>query len=127
MNDTLLKIAGNDVTKYICTGGLKVDESAVYDSNVSFTAMSGKERRKMIGLSVSISAVLTDVPTAAARSLISACNTDEIDVTYASPLMRSGKFGHPDISTDISYEEDSDRYYTVSLSLTCSCIPLEGL
>lgn len=127
MNDTLLKIAGNDVTKYICTGGLKVDESAVYDSNVSFTAMSGKERRKMIGISVSLSATLTDVSTSAARSIISACDSDEIDVEYASPFMRSGKFGRPDISTDISYEEDNDRYYTIGLSLVCSCIPLEGL
>lgn len=127
MTDALLKIADIDLTAYICAGGLKVDESAVYDSNVSFTAMSGKERRKMIGTSVSISAVLTDVPTAEAHSIISACDTDELDVTYASPLMRSGKFGRPDISTDISYEEDNDRYYTISLSLVCSCIPLEGL
>lgn len=127
MSDTLLNIAGIDLTEYICSGGLKTDESPVYDDAVTFTAVSGKEHRKMIGISVSLKIVLTDVPTSAAKSIVTACDNDELDVTYAAPLMRNGKFRRPDISSDISYEADNTRYYTISMSMTCPFIALEGL
>lgn len=140
MNGTILSIGDVDVTPYICYDSFTVNETAVYDSATAFTNVLGKTQRQLLGISVDISVTLRGVPAVApsgdnpppsAGEIFAALDafdpTEGLDVAYVFPVVRTGKFEKPTVSTTITVEEDNNRLYDIALSMHCPLIPLDGL
>lgn len=140
MNGAILSIGDVDVTPYICYDSFTVNETAVYDSATEFTNVLGETRRQLLGISVDISVTLRGVPAVApsgdnpppsAGEIFAALDafdpTEGLDVAYVFPVVRTGKFEKPTVSTTITVEEDNNRLYDIALSMHCPLIPLDGL
>lgn len=140
MNDSILTIGDVDVTPYICYDSFTVNETAVYGSATEFTNVLGETRRQLLGISVDISVALRGVPAVAPSGNNSPPSAGEIfavldafdpaeglDVAYVFPVVRTGKFEKPTVSTTITVEEDNNRLYDIALSMHCPLIPLDGL
>lgn len=140
MNDSILTIGDVDVTPYICYDSFTVNETAVYDSATEFTNVLGETRRQLLGISVNISVTLRGVPAVApsgdnpppsAGEIFAALDAfdpaEGLDVAYVFPVVRTGKFEKPTVSTTITVEEDNNRLYDIALSMHCPLIPLDGL
>ena len=54
MNDTILKIGNVDMSEHVICEAVDISTAPVYSD--SFTAVNGKERKKCLGVSVSLSA-----------------------------------------------------------------------
>lgn len=140
MNDSILTIGDVDVTPYICYDSFTVNETAVYDSATEFTNVLGETRRQLLGISVDISVTLRGVsavapsgdnPPPSAGEIFAALDAfdpaEGLDVAYVFPVVRTGKFEKPTVSTTITVEEDNNRLYDIALSMHCPLIPLDGL
>jgi hypothetical protein len=144
MNDSILVLGAGetlvDVTPYICYDSFTVSEKPVYDESTTFTNVLGDTNRQYLGVSVDISVTLRGVPAVAPSGDNSPPSAGEIfavldavdpaeklDVTYVFPVVRTGKFERPAVSTTIAVEGESNREYDITMSLHCPLIPLDGL
>lgn len=144
MNDSILVLRADetsvDVTPYICYDSFTVLEKPVYDESTTFTNVLGDTNRQCLGMSVDISVTLRGVPAVAPSGDNSPPSAGEIfavldafdpaeglSVTYVFPVVRTGKFEKPTVSTTITVEEDNNRLYDIALSMHCPLIPLDGL
>lgn len=144
MNDSILVLGANetlvDVTSYICYDSFTVSEKPVYDENTTFTNVLGDTNRQCLGVSVDISVTLRGVPASvpsgnnpppSAGEIFAVLDAfdpaDGLSVTYAFPVVRTGKFEKPAVSTTIAVEGESNREYDITMSLHCPLIPLDSL
>jgi hypothetical protein len=119
----MLKLGTIDVSDYL-EEGYSVRTEPVYDS-ASFKNIYEQEKADLIGRKVSISANLGDVPKSVAEAICSACETDTLSVTYATPKAYTATFKRPDISCELTIEEPET--WDISLSMSTDTIPLDGL
>lgn len=144
MNDSILVLGADetsvDVTPYICYDSFTVSEKPVYDESTTFTNVLGDTNRQCLGMSVDISVALRGVPAVVPSGDNSPPSAGEIfavldafdpaeglDVAYVFPVVRTGKFEKPAVSTTIAVEGESNREYDITMSLHCPLIPLDGL
>ena len=144
MNDSILVLGADetsvDVTPYICYDSFTVLEKPVYDESTTFTNVLGDTNRQYLGMTVDISVTLRGVPTVAPSGDNSPPSAGEIfavldafdpadglGVTYVFPVVRTGKFEKPTVSTTIAVEGESNREYDITMSLHCPLIPLDSL
>lgn len=144
MNDSILVLRANetsvDVTPYICYDSFTVSENPVYDESTAFANVLGDTNRQYLGMTVDISVTLRGVPTVApsgdnpppsAGEIFAVLDAfdpaDGLGVTYAFPVVRTGKFEKPAVSTTIAVEGESNREYDITMSLHCPLIPLDSL
>lgn len=144
MNDSILVLGAGetsvDVTPYICYDSFTVSEKPVYDESTTFTNMLGDTNRQCLGMSVDISVTLRGVPAVAPSGDNSPPSAGEIfavldafdpaeglDVAYVFPVVRTGEFEKPAVSTTIAVEGESNREYDITMSLHCPLIPLDSL
>ena len=144
MNDSILVLGAGetsvDVTPYICYDSFTVSEKPVYDESTAFTNVLGDTNRQCLGLSVDISVTLRGVPASVPSGDNSPPSAGEIfavldafdpaeklDVAYVFPVVRTGKFERPTVSTTIAVEGESNREYDITMSLHCPLIPLDSL
>ena len=145
MNDSILVLGAGetsvDVTPYICYDSFTVSEKPVYDESTTFTNVLGDTNRQYLGMTVDISVTLRGVPAVAPSgeedpppsagaifAVLDAFDPAEgLDVTYAFPVVRTGKFEKPAVSTTIAVEGESNREYDITMSLHCPLIPLDSL
>ena len=86
MNDTILKIGNVDMSEHVICEAVDISTAPVYSD--SFTAVNGKERKKCLGVSVSLSADFQVLSDTVAAALVTACNADEVTVKYKCPMYR---------------------------------------
>lgn len=144
MNDSILVLGAGetsvDVTPYICYDSFTVSEKPVYDESTAFTNVLGDTNRQCLGVSVDISVTLRGVPASvpsgnnpppSAGEIFAVLDAfdpaEELSVTYAFPVVRTGKFEKPAVSTTIAVEGESNREYDITMSLHCPLIPLDSL
>lgn len=144
MNDSILVLGAGetsvDVTPYICYDSFTVSEKPVYDESTTFTNVLGDTNRQCLGVSVDISVTLRGVPATvpsgnnpppSASAIFAVLDAfdpvDGLSVTYVFPVVRTGKFEKPAVSTTIAVEGESNREYDITMSLHCSLIPLDSL
>ena len=144
MNDSILVLGADeasvDVTPYICYDSFTVSEKPVYDESTAFTNVLGDANRQCLGMTVDISVTLRGVPAVAPSednppptageifAVLDAFDPAEgLSVTYAFPVVRTGKFEKPAVSTTIAVEGESNREYDITMSLHCPLIPLDSL
>ena len=144
MNDRILVFGADktsvDVTPYICYDSFTVSEKPVYDESTTFTNVLGDTNRQCLGMSVDISVTLRGVPTSvpsgdnfppSAGEIFAVLDAfdpaDGLSVTYVFPVVRTGKFEKPTVSTTIAVEGESNREYDITMSLHCPLIPLDSL
>ena len=145
MNDSILVLRADetsvDVTPYICYDSFTVSEKPVYDESTTFTNVLGDTNRQYLGMTVDISVTLRGVPAVApsgeedpppsAGAIFAVLDAfdpaDGLSVTYAFPVVRTGKFEKPAVSTTIAVEGESNREYDITMSLHCPLIPLDSL
>lgn len=128
-----LIIGETDVTEYIVKDNFAVSEEQKYEETTSdFVNVYGDSRKKRVGIKVTISCDLMNVPEDIAEAVVSACNPaslDEegIDVTYSAPAQRSAVFTEGRTTSTLAYEVDeSDNFYDVHVELS-GTVPLDGL
>lgn len=143
-----------DLSDYIIGGAYSVTETPVYDESSTaagyisaeskelFTAVSGKkfydtptgeapvgDDRIVIGKSVSISAYLEDVPCELIKRAMeiaaTAKGTNKLRIEYAAPLLTSADFDYPEITTELTNEQDNT--YGVQINAKCPKMLFDGL
>lgn len=119
----LLAIGGIDVSKYVEIG-YKIDTEPVYDT--SFENMLKQDMAELIGCKVSISANLGLVPASVAKQILTACNTDALSVTYATPVEYSATFKRPKVTSEL-ITEDNGGEWDISISMSTDVILKDGL
>ena len=125
MTDTILQIGNTDVTAWIVSDNLKIEESAVYDDN-TFVNVYGEERRTFSGTEINLSVDLTGVPESTASTILEACDNETVTIEYNAPLSRSVDFPRPKTTATLSYEETAQRVYDIHIDASVK-VPLDGL
>lgn len=121
MNDTVLKIGDVDMTMHVICEAVDITETPVYSD--SFTAVTGAERKKCIGVRVDLSADFSILDSSIAISLKNACKSETVKVQYKCPEKTETVFDRPTFRCTPVFQDGQIDYYDVSLSMTC---PLKG-
>lgn len=121
MNDTILKIGEADMSEHVICEAVDISTSPVWSD--SFTAVSGKERKKCLGVRVELSADFSVLDGAAAAALINACNADAVSVVYKCPAKTVTVFDRPSVRCVPVFNDGAVDYWNISVSMTC---PLKG-
>lgn len=120
----ILKLGNVDVSQYV-ESGYKTDIEPVYDSG-TYENMFGQDKAKLIGTKISISASLGEVPTATAKQVLNACNTDALAVKYATPVEGTATFKRPKVTSEL-VTEDGGGLWDISISMDTDTILCDGL
>lgn len=122
MAAVILKIGSVDLSMIAEQEGVRIHTAPVYGEK--FTNVLGKERKKLIGESIDISAEFGNVPEELAKKIVSACENDNIPVEFKNPNTVTAIFDRPSVDAVPSFAASEDeRYWNISLSMVC---PLKG-
>lgn len=119
----ILKLGSVDISDYV-EAGYKINIEPVYGT--SFVNMLGEEVAELIGQKVSISANLGELPTEIAKKVCNACDTDELTVSYATPVESSATFKRPKLTSELITESDGGLW-DISLTMNTDVIRRDGL
>lgn len=119
----ILVIGGIDVSDYVLTG-YTVNTEPVYE-DVAFKNTLKNTVQKLVGTKVSLSATISGLPAELAASVCKVCNTDNLSVTYATPVKYTNTFKRPSISSTLVTETPEE--WDIQLSMETDTVPLDGL
>lgn len=120
----ILKIGNLDVSEHV-EMGYSITKTPVFDTSTAFTNMLGQEVKDLIGHKVSISANLGQLTAAEATAVCTACNGDNITVTFGNPFAETATFRTPTLTMELTSEFPEE--YDISLSMESDVISLYGL
>ena len=119
--DTILAVGSADMTEFVECEAVSIEKSPVWSEE--FTAVNGVQRKKCLGVSVSISADFKILTKEKLAELVSACGSDKVSVAYAAPNAETAEFDRPTYSISPVFEDGITSYWNVSVSMSC---PLKG-
>ena len=122
MAAVILKIGNADLSDITEQDGVQINTAPVFGD--SFVNVKGQTVRKLLGVSVNISADFELVPQDTAARIVSACSAEKVTIEYLTPLADSAEFERPSVTAVPSFEDSSGVMYW-SLSVNASC-PLKG-
>ena len=120
----IFTIGGFNAVPYVVQDNFTISCSPQFDTSNSFTALDGTAcGERYLGDIVHIKAELREISTEMAGQLSGILASDNLNVKYSDPVVKTATFKKPEVSAVCLFEANGTEYWNYSISMTSLLVP----